>query len=104
MKQKMLFRYEGTKAISAANDCKAAYSAVAYRFGLQDGIKLAFEMKEFEYPYMQKDIFKEKVSFCQIGVISYFTRVMFCLRNDDFRACIVSVIIISSWLEQSSSI
>ena len=70
----------------------------------QDGIKLAFEMKEFEYPYMQKDIFKEKVSFCQIGVISYFTRVMFCLRNDDFRACIVSVIIISSWLEQSSSI
>ncbi len=36
------------KAISAANDCGAAYGAVAYRLGLQDGIRLAFEIKEFE--------------------------------------------------------
>lgn len=36
------------KAISAANDCGAAYGAVAYRLGLQDGIRLASEVKEFE--------------------------------------------------------
>lgn len=36
------------KAISAANDCGATYGAVAYRLGLQDGIRLAFEIKEFE--------------------------------------------------------
>ncbi len=35
-------------AISAANDCGAAYGAVAYRLGLQDGIRLASEIKEFE--------------------------------------------------------
>ena len=36
------------RAISAANDCGAAYGAVAYRLGLQDGIRLASEVKEFE--------------------------------------------------------
>ncbi len=36
------------KAISAANDCGAAYGAAAYRLGLQDGIRLASEIKEFE--------------------------------------------------------
>lgn len=36
------------KVISAANDCGAAYGAVAYRLGLQDRIRLASEMKEFE--------------------------------------------------------
>lgn len=35
-------------AISAANDCGAVYGAVAYRLGLQDGIRLASEIKEFE--------------------------------------------------------
>lgn len=35
-------------ALSAANDCGAAYGAVAYRLGLQDGIRLAYEVKEFE--------------------------------------------------------
>ena len=35
-------------AISAANDCGAAYGAAAYRLGLQDGIRLASEVKEFE--------------------------------------------------------
>ena len=33
------------KAISAANDCGAAYGAAAYRLGLQDGIRLASEVK-----------------------------------------------------------
>ncbi|MCM1181633.1 MAG: hypothetical protein NC347_15370 [Clostridium sp.] len=36
------------RAISAANDCGAAYGAAAYRLGLQDGIRLVYEMKEFE--------------------------------------------------------
>ena len=36
------------RAISTANDCGAAYGAVAYRLGLQDGIRLASEVKEFE--------------------------------------------------------
>ena len=36
------------RAVSAANDCGAAYGAVAYELGLQDGIRLASEMKEFE--------------------------------------------------------
>lgn len=36
------------KAISAANDCGAAYGAAAYRLGLQDGIRLVSEVKEFE--------------------------------------------------------
>lgn len=36
------------RAISAANDCGAAYGAIAYRLGLQDGIRLASEVKEFE--------------------------------------------------------
>lgn len=36
------------KAISAANDCGAAYGAAAYRLGLQDGIRLVYEIKEFE--------------------------------------------------------
>lgn len=35
-------------AISAANDCGAAYGAVAYRLGLQDGIRLVSEIREFE--------------------------------------------------------
>lgn len=35
-------------AISAANDCGAVYGAVAYRLGLQDGIRLAYEIKEFK--------------------------------------------------------
>lgn len=34
------------RAISAANDCGAAYGAVAYELGLQDGIKLMSELKE----------------------------------------------------------
>ena len=36
------------KAISAANDCGAAYGAVAYRLGLQDGIRLASEVREYK--------------------------------------------------------
>jgi len=36
------------RAISAANDCGATYGAVAYRLGLQDEIRLASEIKEFE--------------------------------------------------------
>ena len=36
------------KAISATNDCGAAYGAAAYRLGLQDGIRLASEVKAFE--------------------------------------------------------
>ena len=36
------------RAVSAANDCGAAYGAVAYELGLQDGIRLASEVKEFE--------------------------------------------------------
>lgn len=36
------------KAISTANDCDAAYGAAAYRLGLQDEIRLASEVKEFE--------------------------------------------------------
>lgn len=35
------------RAISAANDCGAVYGAVAYRLGLQDGIRLVSEIKEF---------------------------------------------------------
>lgn len=35
-------------AISAANDCGAAYGVVAYRLGLQDGIRLVSEVKESE--------------------------------------------------------
>lgn len=47
------------KAISAANDCGAVYGAVAYRLGLQDGIRLAFEVKNLNNCICQKDIFKE---------------------------------------------
>ena len=36
------------RAISAANHCGTVYGAVAYRLGLQDGIRLALEVKEFE--------------------------------------------------------
>lgn len=36
------------KAISAANHCGTVYGAVAYRLGLQDGIRLASEVKAFE--------------------------------------------------------
>lgn len=36
------------KALSAANDCGAAYGAAAYRLGLQDGIRLVSEIREFE--------------------------------------------------------
>lgn len=36
------------RAISAANDCGATYGAIAYRLGLQDGIRLASEVKAFE--------------------------------------------------------
>lgn len=36
------------RAISAANDCGAAYGAVAYELGLQDGIKLMSELKEIK--------------------------------------------------------
>ena len=36
------------RAISAANDCGAAYGAVAYRLGLQDGIRLMSEVKEIK--------------------------------------------------------
>ena len=32
------------KAISAANNCGAAYGTAAYRLGLQDGIRLTFEI------------------------------------------------------------
>lgn len=34
------------RAISANNACGAAYGAVAYRLGLQDGIRLVSELKE----------------------------------------------------------
>ena len=33
-------------AISATNECGAAYGEAAYRMGLQDGIKLASEMQK----------------------------------------------------------
>lgn len=36
------------RAISAANDCGAVYGAVAYRLGLQDGIKLMSEIREIK--------------------------------------------------------
>lgn len=36
------------RAISAANDCGAAYGAAAYELGLQDGIKLMSELKEIK--------------------------------------------------------
>lgn len=36
------------RAISAANHCSTVYGAVAYRLGLQDGIRLASEVKAFE--------------------------------------------------------
>lgn len=36
------------RAISAVNDCGAAYGAVAYELGLQDGIKLMSELKEIK--------------------------------------------------------
>lgn len=36
------------RAISAANDCGAAYGAVAYELGLQDGIKLMSELKKIK--------------------------------------------------------
>ena len=36
------------RAISAANECGAAYGAVAYELGLQDGIKLMSELKEIK--------------------------------------------------------
>lgn len=35
-------------ALSPANDCGATYGAIAYRLGLQDEIRLASEVKEFE--------------------------------------------------------
>ena len=34
------------KIISAANECGAAYGAIAYRLGLHDGIKLTAEIGE----------------------------------------------------------
>lgn len=36
------------RAISAANACGAVYGAVAYRLGVQDGIKLMSELKEIK--------------------------------------------------------
>ncbi len=36
------------RAVSAANDCGAAYGAVAYELGLHDGIKLMSELKEIK--------------------------------------------------------
>lgn len=36
------------RAISAANDCGAVYSAVAYRLGLHDGIRLMAELREIK--------------------------------------------------------
>ena len=36
------------RAISASNHCGTVYGAVAYRLGLQDGIRLASEVKAFE--------------------------------------------------------
>lgn len=36
------------RAISTANECGAAYGAVAYELGLQDGIKLMSELKEIK--------------------------------------------------------
>ena len=35
------------RAISATNHCGTVYGVVAYRLGLQDGIKLMSELKEF---------------------------------------------------------
>lgn len=36
------------KALSAVNHCGAVYGAIAYRLGLQDGIKIASELREIE--------------------------------------------------------
>ena len=36
------------KAVSAINDCGVAYGMAAYRLGLQDGIRLASEVRRFE--------------------------------------------------------
>ncbi len=36
------------RAVSAANECGAAYGAAAYELGLQDGIKLMSELKEIK--------------------------------------------------------
>lgn len=34
------------RVITAYNECGAAYGAVAYRFGMEDGIKVRMEMEE----------------------------------------------------------
>ncbi len=34
--------------ISAVNDCGAVYGAIAYRLGLQDGIRLMSELREIK--------------------------------------------------------
>ncbi len=36
------------RVVSATNECSAAYCRAAYRLGLQDGIRLASEVKRFE--------------------------------------------------------
>ncbi len=36
------------RAVSAANECGAAYGAAAYELGLHDGIKLMSELKEIK--------------------------------------------------------
>lgn len=36
------------KALSAVNHSGAVYGAIAYRLGLQDGIKIASELREIE--------------------------------------------------------
>ena len=34
------------RVITAYNECGAAYGAVAYRFGMEDGIRVRMEMEE----------------------------------------------------------
>ena len=36
------------RVVSATNECSAAYCRAAYRLGLQDGIRLASEVKRFD--------------------------------------------------------
>ena len=36
------------RAVSAANECGAAYNAVSYELGLQDGIKVMSKLKEIK--------------------------------------------------------
>ena len=43
----------GDQAIAANNHCGAVYGAVAYRFGMEDGIRLRMEVEEIMHFSME---------------------------------------------------